>query len=99
MDLRLKEHIPLGKRNGIVWYRYSRLSWIGLSYLFTLWACRMSEVYSGMAYQLCKAWLDFGSGVNLPDDHACVINSECQDSQSVSVWNCARSSRIKGAVS
>jgi hypothetical protein len=94
MDLRLKEHIPLHKRDGIVWYGYSRLSWIGLSYLFMLWACRISKVYSGMAYQLCKAWLDFGSGVNLPDDHACVINSECQDSQSASTWNCARSSRI-----
>jgi hypothetical protein len=52
------------------------------------------KVYSGVAYQLCKAWLNFGSGVNLSDDHACVINSECQDSQSASTWNCARSARI-----
>jgi hypothetical protein len=93
MDLKLKEHIFLRKRDGIVWYGYSRLSWIDLLYLFVKWACRISKVYSGIAYQPCKAWLDFGSGVNLADDHACVINSECQNSQSASTWNCERSSR------
>jgi hypothetical protein len=36
--LETKEHIPLRIINGIVWYGYSLLSWIGLSYLFVLWA-------------------------------------------------------------
>jgi hypothetical protein len=55
--LETEEHIPLRKRNGIVWYRYSLLSWIGLSYQFILWACRISEVYFGRLVNSVKLGL------------------------------------------